>query len=136
MFGLPNLSPWIAGGALAVGLLIGGAGTSTWYEKIIVPGRENVAAVHATQTANATCEINAAIAANEARAVAQANQAQAIEFAFEQHRKAAIEAAQEHLVQTERLEQEIADYEKKIAAEGGACPLDERALEFLRSRFT
>ena len=132
MFGLPNLNSLMIGGAALGALLISSTGTASFYEKIIIPGREYALEERVSRERDLICLNTTQEAARYATEAARRQQSQAVDAALNGYRKSILDRELRRVANLERMEQEIADYERQISDEGGACLLDERSLGFLR----
>lgn len=115
----------LAGG----GVLTGGAG---WLYTTLIHDPQLVR--ETKRAADDACTIRTMDAANKATA-AERDRQQAAAQAAEDAYQAAIDARArlEQAVQDQH-EQEIADYEKQLTAQGRSCTLDDGDLEFLRGQ--
>lgn len=132
MFGLSLKSMAITGGVgFVAGVIVATAGTASFYEKAIVPGRE--AAVEERVTRDVGERIAAATTAAAAQAVAGElrRRSDAINRAIAAHQAATETDAAEAAARLEQLETENKRYANQLAALGKSCPLGDDDVLFL-----
>jgi len=133
MLGLPNLNTLMVGGAALGALLIATTGTATFYEKVVLPNREHAVEERVIRERDLMCLTVTQEAARIATDAARRHQAAAVDQAISNYQKSVLDRELKRVAALERMEQEITDYERQIATDGGACPLDDRGFEFLRN---
>ena len=120
--------------ALLIGIAGSGAlsGAAFWAWNAFIDNPQLVSVTKAT--AEAQCKIRVLEAAKAAEAAERARQDAASEAAIKAYLAAAEARQKAEDAAREQLEQEIADYEKRLADEGRSCALDDADIGWLRGQ--
>lgn len=132
MFGLSAKALAITGlVGLVAGSIAGTAATATFYEKMIVPGREDAAELRAETACLEKTAVLSKAAAAEAVAGEMARRSAAINAAVDAYRLVSADYQAKAAEQLQSLEEENKRYAKDLEKAGKSCPLDDDGMRFL-----
>lgn len=128
MFGL-NLNMFAVAGV--AGFIVASVATATFYEKIVVPGREHAVEIRVTKDVEERIAAAARAAAAEAVAGELARRQAAIDAALAAYQESVAADQAEADAKLKELEEENRRYADQLAANGKSCPLDDDGIRFL-----